>query len=296
MPANFTTAVLLHAVSWKAKTNRVKLGLGVYLQKTSAHNVGQLYALECSEHNLDLGDPYMYDACIIIYDWEAVATTMGFMKDPYAYINQIMNVIVITLGSVIDVVRIFISKDNFKTYKNTQEIDYAGAQSEFISENPCELNDVNIKTMKKLWTNIRPLWNKNKSRSRVINAFTHFFYCWNVQYIEQTSIYLSVVLENFFSPHSKDELSHQISFNVCQFLGGTKKEKMDIYSKVKKYYSVRSKTVHGEMVNDKDEAIIPEFFKTMCLMLNKILSDKKLIDVFDDNAKRKAFLEELIFK
>ena len=71
---------------------------------------------------------------------------------------------------------------------------------------------------------------------------THFYYSWNVDYLEQTAIHISIVLEILFSPHSKDEITHQIAFNVCQFMEtGKSDNKLETYKKIKKYYEFAPK-------------------------------------------------------
>lgn len=292
----YKTAVLIHLLDWQCKRERLALGNGIYLCKLSTHKVGELYIKECKENNMDNGVPYLYKVCLIIHDWDAVAMDLGLFKDPYSIISRLMNVLTIYFQTVIYMARVFISSNNFEGYKSTHEIDYDGAQSEFLSQNTGIIDDTSIKALKNIWKNVRDLWNANQSKSRVINSLTHFYYSWNVYYIEQTAIFASIVLENLFSPHSKDELSHQISFNVCQFLGRDKEDKQKIYKKIKNYYSIRSKIVHGNMANDKEENAIPEFFKIICTLLTKILSDKTIVDIFDNNDRRKKFLEDLIFE
>jgi len=69
---------------------------------------------------------------------------------------------------------------------------------------------------------------------QVINAMTHFYYSWKVDHLEQTAIHISIVLEILFSPHSKDELTHQIAFNVCRFMEADKSKRLETYKKIKK--------------------------------------------------------------
>lgn len=295
MRSEFKTAILIHYLGWQSSKTKFALGNGIYIHKLATHNVGKLYFNECKSKNMDNGEPYLYDVCIIIHDWESVASGSGFTTDPYSLVSQLINVIAIYFVTVIDMIRVIISRDNFKQYKHTEVIDYCGVQSEFLLESKIAINDKNIKEIKKIWANMRRLWYEKQSQSRVINALTHFYYSWNVHYIEQTAIYASIVLEILFSPHSKDELSHQIAFNVCQFLGSDKNEKSLIYKKIKNYYSVRSKIVHGNQLSSKEEDVVPEFYKTICAILLKIIGNKKLSEVFDDNNKRKVFLENLIF-
>ena len=252
MKPEFKVAILVHLLDWQSSKKRLALGNGVYIYESQSLPVWQLYEKACKEDNLDHGEPYMYDTCILIYDWESVIYSGGFPRDPYSFVNQLVNILAIYYGTAIDMVRIFTSANDFKTYHTTEEVDYAGTQSEFLVENKLSLTDQDFKAIKTIWKNVRELWNAQLSKSRVINAMTHFYYSWNVDYLEQTAIHISIVLEILFSPHSKDELTHQISFNVCQFMKTDKSDKLETYKKIKKYYWVRSKIVHGEQINGKD--------------------------------------------
>jgi Apea-like HEPN len=296
MKPEFKVAILVHLLDWHSTKKRLPLGNGVYFCESRSLPVWRLYEKACAEDNLDHGEPYLYNTCILIYDWESVIYSGGFPRDPYSFVNQLINVLAIYYGTAIDMVRIFTSADNFKTYHTTEEVDYAGPQIEFLVANRISLTDQDFKVIRKIWNNVRELWNVQLSKSRVINAMTHFYYSWNVHYLEQTAVHISIVLEILFSPHSKDELTHQIAFNVCQFIETGKSEKLETYKKIKKYYGVRSKIVHGERINEKDEEAIPEFFKIVGVLLVKIISSPKLVGWFNDNEKRKVYLEKLIFE
>ncbi|PKQ46494.1 hypothetical protein CSW08_02905 [Confluentibacter flavum] len=123
-----------------------------------------------------------------------------------------------------------------------------------------------------------------------------FYFSWNTLSLELTGISISIVLETLFSPHSNSELTHQIAYNIASFTGKEKQEKTELYKYVKKYYSIRSKLVHGETVKEEELNSIPPFFKFICDIILKIISDDKLIHVFNDNQKRKEFLNDKLFQ
>ena len=291
----YKIAVLIHSLEWKSAKSSLSLGNGLYFHQVIKHPVRKLYEAECRDNNLDDGDPYLYETCLTIHDWEGGIYTGGFPRDPYSQISQLINVLATYYHRAVDMVRIFISSDNFKTFISTEEVDFAGAQCEFLLVDAFELRDGDFMTIKKIWANVCFFWMAKQSQSRVINAFTHLYYSWNMHYLEQTAIHISIVLEILFSPHSKDELSHQIAFNACQFLAATKAQKQEIYKKVKKYYNIRSKIIHGDWSDRKDELIIPEFFRMTCTLLIKIISNKRLASMFEDNAKRRQYFDDLIF-
>ena len=132
-------------------------------------------------------------------------------------------------------------------------------------------------------------------KSEINKCQTFFYLSWNTLTLEQTGICLSIVLETLFSPHSNNELIHQISYNVAKFIGTTKQQKNDLYKYVKKYYSTRSKLVHGETIKDEELKSIPLFFKFICDLLLKIITDQNLIHTFNDNKLRKEFIENQMF-
>lgn len=132
-------------------------------------------------------------------------------------------------------------------------------------------------------------------RGAYINAFDFYYFSWNSITLYSTTINLSVVLETLFSPSSTNELSHQIAFNVAKFVYTDKKERIAGYQFVKKFYTIRSKLVHGGDIRSHDFNIVLEFFKLMSLILLKILTDITLFNIFNEDKLRKKYLEDLLF-
>lgn len=61
----------------------------------------------------------------------------------------------------------------------------------------------------------------------------------------QRLLHLTFALEALFSPNQNQELSFRIRQYASQFVGGSAKERKDIFALVKKAYERRSKLVHG---------------------------------------------------
>ncbi|NQY01305.1 MAG: hypothetical protein HRT70_09325 [Flavobacteriaceae bacterium] len=151
--------------------------------------------------------------------------------------------------------------------------------------------------MKKVWQNLRATWASHTytEKSRIDNILSFFYFSWHTLSLELRAISLSIVLETLFSPHSNSEITHQIAFNVANFAGNEKEDKKELYNRVKKYYSIRSKLVHGEKVKEAELNLIKPFFEFICEIILKILIDRNLILTFDDNEKRREFLKDNLF-
>lgn len=157
-----------------------------------------------------------------------------------------------------------------------------------------KLNHETFEILKSAWRTLKTL-NYPEFHPRVINAFDFYYFSWNSINLHSTTINLSVVLETLFSPSSTNELSHQIAYNVAKFLYSDRKERIAGYQFVKKFYSIRSKLVHGGDIKSQDLVIVVEFFKLISSILLTILTDITLFNTFNEDRMRKKFLEEFLF-
>jgi hypothetical protein len=214
----------------------------------------------------------------------------------YSISTLLLNILTILNGGVLGTSRVIASQDDFETswgtyllYENQTEfiydlITYKGKFDEAIASQ-----------LKPIWENLKATWKKNESNPRINNVLDFFYFSWHTLTLQQTMICLSIVLETLFAPHSNTELVHQISFNVAKFLGKNELDRMEIYKYIKKYYSIRSKLVHGETISEDDLKSIPEFFKFTCNIILKIISDAELIHIFNNNQLRKIYIEQQLF-
>ena len=96
------------------------------------------------------------------------------------------------------------------------------------------------------------------------------------------STYINV-LESLFSTDNK-ELSHKLAERVAFIIGETPDRRIEIYSKIKKAYGIRSKIFHGSGINSKDIKEVHEisvFCDTLLRELfNKMFNDKQFMNIF----------------
>ncbi|SFW13157.1 hypothetical protein SAMN03159511_0658 [Pseudomonas sp. NFACC19-2] len=96
------------------------------------------------------------------------------------------------------------------------------------------------------------------------------------------------------------ELSHQLSQRISFFLFDCPEKRLEMYRLTKKAYTVRSKTVHGDMLDSsvstlKSIAVHCDEVARGCLM--KIFRDQSLFDIFNSHSKEKVsnYLVEMVF-
>ena len=114
--------------------------------------------------------------------------------------------------------------------------------------------------------------------------------------MDQTCINLAIVLESLFSPTNQMELTHQISFNASQFLGDDKEEKRLLYKLFKRFYSLRSKIVHGNIPDHKELFVVTSVIFILCSeILKKIYLDIGIAKFFIEDKKRSELFSNWMF-
>lgn len=107
-----------------------------------------------------------------------------------------------------------------------------------------------------------------------------------------------IVFEALFGPKDAREVTYRLSQRIAFFTSNNKLEASDLFQEIKTSYSWRSKVVHGLRLNklEEDESEYLSYIteQLVATTLSKILSDSKLIEVFD-GASREEYLEHLIF-
>lgn len=105
--------------------------------------------------------------------------------------------------------------------------------------------------------------------------------------------------ETLFSTDNA-ELAHQLSQRISFFTKNSAEERLSTYTIAKKAYSIRSKAVHGDML-DKSKKEISEI-ATHCdnlarTCLNKIIKDEEMVHLFDKGSRLEIsqFLTNLLF-
>ncbi|PIY60376.1 hypothetical protein COY95_02090 [Candidatus Woesearchaeota archaeon CG_4_10_14_0_8_um_filter_47_5] len=190
------------------------------------------------------------------------------------------------------------SNDNFKSSQWTDlEYEYSAQTHEFLSSHKqYSMTDTNLIEMQKCYSSLWSVWTIKKIESPIIFAISFYYNAWTSHYLEQSGVNLSIMLESLFAPLSNTELSHQIAYNFCWFIGTDIESRRRLYSFCKKFYSLRSKIVHGN-VPDQNELVtlIPEMFRHCSDVLKKILLNEELLHIFDDKKKKDEFFKKNIF-
>ncbi|HEX9151869.1 MAG TPA: hypothetical protein VF842_07280 [Flavobacterium sp.] len=192
--------------------------------------------------------------------------------------------------------RVISSTDDFKTVHGTYLL--YQSQTEMIDSLAVfhsEFEEETEKTLRIIWNNLKEVWKSSNEKSRINNVLNFYYFSWHTLSLEQTGICISIVLETLFTPHSNSELVHQISFNAAKFLEQDNEERMKIYRYVKKYYNIRSKLVHGEIISVSEHSLIHDFFKFISTIILQIIIDNKKILIFNNNKSRQKYLDELLF-
>lgn len=289
-------AILIHLLDWGHEDKEYILDEGLTFVNLNNHPAGKLYKKICKVDQIDEGEPYGYDTALILYDDTGEDYSFFPSASKYSLSTTFINLLTIIYKGTLGQCRVIATKDNFKTSHGTYML--YESQTEFIDDLVVlhsKFEKHNIQFLKSIWENLKTTYTNDVQNSRIDNALNFFYLAWNTLTLEQTGICLSIVLETLFSPHSNNELIHQISYNVAKFSGTNKQQMKDVYKYIKKYYSIRSKLVHGETINEDELKSIPLFFKFICELIQKIISDQNLIHTFNDNKLRKEFIENQMF-
>jgi hypothetical protein len=94
------------------------------------------------------------------------------------------------------------------------------------------------------------------------------------------------------------ELTHKLSERIAFFLSNESTERREIFLKMKRAYSIRSKIVHGATLSKKDEAeiasVAADIDNVLRDVFRKILADDTLIEQFE-KADCEEFYTSLVF-
>ena len=284
-------AALIHLLDWCSEDEEYTLLPGLRILNLEPSPINDLYIKTCLNTGLDEGEPYNYQTAIEL-DFDILGFVGDDFFDPYSLGVRVINLLTIYYGTPLGMVRTIYSDDNYKTLKFTQQhFDYTAQIDLLIEYHNCFSNSC-AETISTILKNTLSVWNKELANSRIINALTYFFYSWNIHYLEQTAINISIALECLFSPSGNSELTHQIALNIANFKSYKKEE---TYKQFKKFYTVRSKIVHGERLKEKDYDLIPSAFQETSRLLLQIVLDKELTETFNNNDLRRKYFNNLLF-
>ena len=219
-------AILIHLLNWGHEDKEYTLDEGLTFVNLTFHSAGKLYEKICKDDKVDDGEPYGYNTALVLYDDKGEDHSFFPTASKYSLSTTFINLLTLIYKGTLGDCRVIISKDNFKTSLGTYML--YESQTEFIDELTVlhsQFDKQNIELLRSIWLNLKASYAKNIQNSRIDNALTFFYLSWNTLTLEQTGICLSIVLETLFSPHSNNELIHQISYNVAKFIGTTKQQK-----------------------------------------------------------------------
>lgn len=115
--------------------------------------------------------------------------------------------------------------------------------------------------------------------------------------LEVRFILLWVALEALYG--SETEISYRISHRIAFFISEDRKNAKEEFLRMKTSYNFRSQIVHGLRIRknkqDNSMEILKNTETSLRKSLSKILLDKKYIEIFNHEDKRKEFLDDLIF-
>lgn len=289
-------ALLIHLLDWKYEKPEFIIDSDISFVSVDQHPVGILYDSLCKDTGLDDSSPYTFKTALILNQKEDDYSLFP-SSSPGSLSSTFLNLLTIIHGGRFGHCRVIGSKDNFITSWGVFELYDSLTENIFheLENERSRLDQKNLQLLQNICINLKAKETTKIKHSRINNALDYFYLAWNVHTLEQTAIGLSIVMETLFSPHSNTELSHQVSFNIAKFAAKTKKGKHEKYRMIKKYYSIRSKIVHGEPISNDEYESIPTLFRFVSALLLKILNDKSLIILFNDNKLRKQYLDDLLF-
>ena len=110
--------------------------------------------------------------------------------------------------------------------------------------------------------------------------------------------YYVFILESLFSANDGAEILHKISERVAIYIGRSLQERQEIYTRIKVYYTIRSKYIHGQAVEGNTNDFIAYSVELDALvrriLTNVILEDSTIFLKSEKELKR--WFNEQLFK
>ncbi len=313
MPIEST--LLIHLMQWKASQDTYVLDDWVTLHRTAGSAVEKEYHMLCETRNIDDGDPFEFTTHVHISENIDLGEHLD-LRGPHSIIARLCNVLTISTARPLGMCRI-IAKNNDPEYIWTHTeilFDYNPSFELLISYPdginfggdgsvsthggpPAVVDDITLKRMKHCWNTLRKLRDSTRvDNHRLQNSLTYYFYSWNSYDLEQTCLNLAIVLESLFAPYSRDEIAHQVAFNVSRFVGDSPDVREQVYRTVKKFYNLRSEVVHGGKPKVKDLYLqTPEMFYLCTRILARLLIEEDLALTFSTEESRQNLLRSWLF-
>lgn len=280
--------ILIHLLDWELAQEKLVLHHDLILHNGRDSEVVRAYREFCLLTGYDQGDPYEYKAYFEL-PFEA-----SVINDPNSKASFILNLLALVLGEPIQHALYFKIGDR----EDSRRV-YAGRVTEYpiedywLNPNPnYSFGENEAEKLKMVFDNLK----ENRPNAIIHNALEYYYQSWNSAIAEQLCINTSIVIESLFSPSSNNELSFRISLNFALFFHESASgEKRRVFNILKKFYSARSKLVHGERIKDSDKEAISETFRLVSTALFKVLYDKETLLTFSAKRKREDYFSSLLF-
>lgn len=289
-------AVLLHLVDWEfPEAANIDLGGGVQICQFKRSPIQKIYEGLCTDLGFDDGEPFLYGSYLLV---EPQKGRMTFdIYDVYNDVSRLCNALTICFDAPVGMSRVLILTD-FLEYTGVTVMAWEqSAITDFLPKDRGAIKQESQKQIKALWSSVGKLRDDYESYRRLNMALIYFNYSWRGLNLDQVCINLSIVLESLFSPSSNTELSHQISYNACCFIGRDKDDRSRIYKMIKQFYRIRSKLVHGDWPdNQKLADLTPQVFVLCAEILRRILCDAVLLQKFSSNRERLDMFKQWLFR
>ena len=292
-----SVAVLLHAYSWAADSLPRRLSAGIALAPLEGSKVQGVYEKICRRWKIDDSEPLGFEVMATFEPTVDGAYYLDF-GDPYSTVARVVNAVALAVGNPPGMCRVIWTRDAFKSAEGTEVTFYSQGQHEFLMPDAgwATINDSVLALVTELWTADRTLERQGSAAYRVRDALQFYYHAWTSHYMEHVCINLATCLELLFSPHAQGETTHQLSFAVARFLGGTRTEVERTYDQVRAFYGLRSAILHGGRP-DQDRLIegTTTAFARVSEILRKVVADPSMSARFCCEETRRQLLRELLF-
>ena len=306
------TSILLYLHRWNIEQNKFNISEDLYFENIKHTSMKKLYKDLCINLKIDDADPFDVDSHIV-FDECLLGEDYIYLHTPHSIVSKLCNILAICSNIPVAYYRIIMSEDDFKTYcQYPIEIfyEYELLETLTICSNFTPQIEETLKQINRTLIEKNKLTNDflsdyklcydnydslNKNR-RMRNAINFFFNSWHSHQMEHVCINLAIVLESLFSPYNAQEITHQIAFNFSHFMGKSRIERENIYDLIKKFYSLRSKIVHGSDTKFDELYIITSVvFVLCCELLKNFLMNLDLARDFNSEDKRQKLFKKFLF-
>ena len=156
-----------------------------------------------------------------------------------------------------------------KTWRDLNEIPFILSMSSKIGRdaNKYELTKEDIENLKEFWNHFKSFDIKEYPFLDV--AIRRFNFSYKRVLPEDKIIDFMIAFEALYFPDEKAELSYRLAFRCAYFLGKDESERQKIFELLKNAYDIRSKIVHGKLV-EKDLQSKKDLPKSVKKVLNKL--------------------------